>query len=84
MKKEYKKPEIMFEDFSLNTNIAGNCENLVNNPQQGTCAVITSGGFAVFDGDVPECVYTAQQLGINAEDGFCYHIPVEYNNLFNS
>ena len=87
MKKKYVKPQIIFEDFSLNTDIAGDCESIVGNASKGTCAVIGTGNIAVFDGTVSACVFTPTDMGGKEEDkwdGFCYHVPTEYNNLFNS
>ena len=87
MKKLYSKPEIMFEDFTLNENIAGNCASIVNNASKGSCAVMGTGDIAIFDGSVgPVCVYKPEDMGGTTDewDGFCYHVPTEYNNLFNS
>ncbi|MBQ8813372.1 MAG: hypothetical protein IJZ85_02590 [Lachnospiraceae bacterium] len=87
MKKAYVKPEIMFENFSLSTNIAGDCEGIVGNPSKGTCAVLGTGGIAVFDSKVGSaCEYTPTEMGGTEDqwDGACYHVPTEYNNLFNS
>ena len=86
MKKAYKKPEIMFEDFSLSGNIASNCESIVGNPSKGTCAVEGTGGINMFSDSVSACDFTPAGEGDAADmwDGFCYHVPTEYNNLFNS
>jgi len=86
MKKTYSKPEILFEDFSASTSIAVNCEGIVGNPSKGTCAVLGTGGIAMFDGSIRACDYTPEGMGGAADqwDGFCYHVPTEYNNLFNS
>ena len=86
MKKKYTKPQIIIEDFSLVTNIAANCEGKVNNASKGTCAVIGTGDIYMFDGNVSQCDYKPEDLGGEADewDGFCYHVPTEYNNLFNS
>ena len=88
MKKKYTKPYVMFEDFSLNTSIAGTCESIVNNSAKGSCAVIGTGGIAMFDEEVLNnaCEFTPTGMGGAADqwDGFCYHVPTEYNNLFNS
>ena len=87
MKKEYSKPIVVFENFSLSTNIAGTCEGIVNNPSRGTCAVLGTGGIAVFSTTINGCDYTPGDLGNDKEDewdGYCYHVPTEYNNLFNS
>lgn len=87
MKKLYSKPEIIFEDFTLDDNIASNCESIVGNATKGSCAVIGTGGIAIFDGNVGAvCVFTPGDYNQESDkwDGFCYHVPTEYNNLFNS
>lgn len=84
MKKTYSKPEIMFEDFTLAVNIAAGCEKKINNPSQGACGVPTSSGETIFTDAV--CDYTPGFYG-QAEDqwdGFCYHVPSEGSNIFNS
>lgn len=82
MKKTYTKPEISFESFLMSTNIAGDCEKpFVNNASKGTCAVLGTGGIAVFDGSVGACKFTAEN---DQWDGLCYHVPTEAANLFNS
>lgn len=86
MKKHYEKPGILFENFQMSTNIAGTCESIVDNPSKGSCAVLGTGNIAIFDAAVSACVYRPQDMG-GAEDiwdGFCYHVPTEYSNLFNS
>lgn len=83
MKKTYTKPEISFESFLMSTNIAGDCEKpFVNNASKGTCAVLGTGGIAVFDSSVgAACKFTAEN---DQWDGLCYHVPTEAANLFNS
>lgn len=87
MKKAYESPDIFFEDFSLSSSIALNCERIVGNATQGTCALLGSGGVAVFTDAISACDFTPESLGQPGNDkwdGFCYHVPTEYNNLFNS
>ena len=87
MKKNYQKPEILFEDFSLSSSIAAGCERIVGNPSKGTCALQGTGGINVFTSSMDEvCDYTPGSFGQPEDeyDGFCYHVPTEYNNLFNS
>ncbi len=86
MKKIYSKPEIIFEDFTLSENIAGNCEGIVGNPSKGSCAVNGTGGIVMFDGSVSACDYSPEDMNGTADmwDGYCYHVPTEYSNLFNS
>lgn len=81
MKKKYVKPHIFFDNFSLSEGIAGNCEGIVNNPTKGICAVVGTGDINMFDGNMEACDFTTDE---DAWDGFCYHVPTEYNNLFNS
>lgn len=87
MRKTYSKPDIVFENFAISTNIAGDCESIVGNPAKGTCAVLGTGGIDMFDGTVGAvCVFKPEDMGGVKDqwDGFCYHVPTEYNNLFNS
>lgn len=87
MKKIYSKPEIMFEDFTLSENIAGDCEGEpVGNPTRGSCAIIGTGRQAIFSDRVSACDFTPTELGGTDDmwDGLCYHVPTEYSNLFNS
>lgn len=85
MKKVYAKPEIVFENFSLSTNIAANCEIPVRTFNAGGC------GYA-YEGGNGETMFTAQagtnvcNIPVNDDEsnGYCYHTPVEGNNMFNS
>lgn len=85
MKKTYTKPEIVFEDFSLCTSIAANCEIIIDAPASGTC------GYA-YEGGNGQTMFTKQyatnvcnlQIDDDENNGFCYHVPIESNNLFNS
>ena len=82
MKKTYTKPEIVFESFSFSTSIAGDCERIVGNPSRGTCGVPdATGQFPVFIDSNTGCVITGSD---DQYDGFCYHVPVDSKNLFNS
>ena len=88
MKKKYEKPMIIIENFSLSTIIAGDCEgNPVGNPARGTCAVEASGNIKIFTDEMTKvCDYTPGSFGQPEDtwDGFCYHVPVDTANLFNS
>lgn len=87
MRKTYEKPVIMFENFAVNTHIAGDCEKIVGNPSKGSCAVSGTGGIDVFHNDIQGCVFTPTTLGEDNNDmldGACYHLPDPYNSLFNS
>lgn len=80
MKKAYMKPEILFESFALSTNIAGDCEKDVGHPTKDACGIPTTSGDTVFVADICD-------IPLNPDDeydGFCYHVPFEQNNFFNS
>lgn len=85
MKREYRKPEIMFEDFTLSTNIAGDCEKKTNTPSKMQCAYTVTDEFGdvsnLFLSGIAACD-TPQASG--QYDGFCYDIPIEAYTLFNS
>jgi len=86
MKKTYSKPEIFYESFAACTNIAAGCERIVGNPSKDSCAIEGSGGVAVFTDTLSVCDFTPEKMGQAADqwDGFCYHVPTEKTNLFNS
>lgn len=85
MKKIYTKPEIYFESFSLSTSIAANCDKIISLPSQFACGIPDDNGLGmnVFSpGPSSDCVLPGDS---NKEyDGFCYHVPTEVNQLFNS
>ena len=63
MKKTYSKPDIFFEDFTLSTNIAGDCEGIVGNPSKDACAVVGTGGINMFSGTLSFCDFKPEDLG---------------------
>ena len=84
MKKEYVKPIVVFEDFTLNTNIAGSCEEKTNLPARGSCGWIPDDRWIlgpIFTGASTGCAVTPSEAGY---DTLCYHVPNESYNLFNS
>jgi hypothetical protein len=85
MKKTYSVPDIMFESFSLNENIAasnGNCARNVNTQTNGVCG-LEYGTKIVFTIPTIGC-YVKVEDGSPVFDGLCYHIPYGDNKLFNS
>lgn len=85
MKKEYSSPEILYESFSLNENIAvtnTNCSRNVNTQYSGDCG-LQYGNKIVFTIPVTGCRVKIED-GSPVFDGLCYHIPSGENNLFNS
>lgn len=85
MKKTYNKPEIVFEDFSLSTNIASDCDVKANSPTNNECGLNFS-GLMVFMNGMDGCadIKVDNVGGDGVWNGICYHVPVETSNLFNS
>ena len=93
MKKVYEKPMIMFESFSLSTNIAGDCDIPTGTYGFKICAVDFS-GTPLFLTSIDACVGTAENPGIAVDpdltggDGvfnsICYHVPGDFLGYFNS
>ena len=84
MKKKYSRPDIAFESFSLSSSIAGNCEVKTDTKGGGECGYPLDGLGSIFLLNMGDCVVKItdeQSLNFN---GFCYHIPTENSNLFNS
>lgn len=84
MKKTYVKPEIMFEDFSLNNSITAGCEKIAQ-ATENACPYVVKTTYATFN------IFTAQLVGIctttevdGNRDGICYHVPSSANNVFTS
>ena len=81
MKKEYCKPDVFFEDFTLNTNIAAACEERPFN-HTDHCGVLW--GHSI--------IFTSSMTGCSSEvidgtpqyNGLCYHNPSESYNVFMS
>lgn len=81
MKKTYSKPEIAFESFTLNTNIAGDCGVKVEGSNAGTCGIEWAGKLLFLSG-IEGC-----KNPVTADDGssgFCYDVPTDASGLFNS
>lgn len=86
MKKYYEAPEILFEDFSLSTSIAGNCAKMANFGE-GLCGYkperppAGNTGAIVFTSAITMCSHHEDDGDYN---GICYHNPSEMGSLFNS
>lgn len=82
MKKVYTKPVIVFEDFSLNTSIAEDCENITTTTGYGKCG-FEFGGDVLFTNTVTDCTdnWTVDDGDFN---GICYYTPTADNNVFTS
>lgn len=86
MKKAYSKPDIVFEDFSLSTNIAAGCEENPSAFSSGTqpCGVKWAAGVYIFTDEIDGCnrkLVDGQQGEYN---GLCYHNPTSNYNVFYS
>lgn len=85
MKKIYTKPEIMFENFSLSTNISAGCEEITNLPSaEEGCGFLPDGRWAggiIFNDDGSG---NCQSTPSGQYDSLCYHAPYEAYNLFSS
>ena len=79
MKKAYSKPEIVFEDFSLSTNIAAGCEVFPEDNAQD-CGV-RIGKFYYFVEGVTGCI---NEVANGVHNEICYDIPNENNTVFMS
>ena len=83
--KHYVKPEIIFEDFSLTTNIAAACvqKHTLN---EYVCPVEGTGGITFFTEHACdfEVISPDQVDQLKDNDGFCYHVPDGINMLFTS
>lgn len=80
MKREYKKPIVVFENFCMSTNIAAGCEFKNDLKGQGECGYPTRTGDVVFVLGITGCTYTQEDTNGN----LCYHVPTENTNIFNS
>ncbi len=86
MKKTYEKPAIVFEDFVMSTNIAAGCEIKIDTQNSGTCgyAYEGGGGQTMFTASVGMSVCNIPVDDDDKKNGFCYDIPIQSNNIFNS
>ena len=62
MKKEYSKPIVVFEDFALSTNIAGDCEIKTDLQSKNACGVDAS-GIQVFMTGMTGCFFEVPSDG---------------------
>ena len=86
MKKSYQKPQIMFEDFSVSTNIASGCEHIAS-AAPDLCPVTLPWGSTtkvVFINESMGCKTTPAEKDSDQYNGVCYHVPYESNNVFTS
>ena len=83
MKRAYNKPDILFEDFSLNTNIAAGCEKIPSNQADG-CGV-RWGNLFIFTDNLVSCTVKIVEGQSNPYyNELCYHNPTQEFNVFYS
>lgn len=80
MKKAYSKPEILFESFVANVNIAA-CEVDLNNPTTSSCFIGYGTDMRLFIGGACNVIITEANEG---EYNVCYHNPTELGRIFGS
>ncbi len=80
MKRTYKKPEIMFEDFSLSTSIALGCEYGAHHTENACAYEDEYLGEFIFTEGLAVCTATVPD-GYNS---LCYHVPKDTMNIFAS
>lgn len=93
MKKKYGKPEVTFENFSLSSNIAGNCGSSLNNHNPDGCMCFTTASDPIAGG----CVYVDNGFSVFVNtvicdlqpDGHswsqvCYHVVTDELKAFTS
>lgn len=81
MKKNYSKPEIVFESFKLSTSIAGTCTQQANSGDENSCEFTTPMGFTIF---VSACTDESEFSVQDGEYGFCYDVPNDDKRVFAS
>ena len=82
LKKQYLKPVILFEDFTMSTSISAGCDKMVGAPTRDSCGVLFGDGFVFIEG-ITGCVIKPVD-GSDEYNGFCLHVPYDEHVLFNS
>ena len=89
MKKRYEKPEIFFENFSLSTCIANDCDAPFRGMAQFVCGIDSANGvpgMTIFTTGIDGGTCSVNGGGMDdTYDGFCYHFSASSGAmLFNS
>jgi hypothetical protein len=79
MKKNYSKPEIVFESFKLSTSVAGNCDDgyKANSGDITNCEIYDN-GMSIFGDINGSCFFKGD------ETKTCYHVPIDTIIIFSS
>jgi len=83
MKKVYKKPTVIVEDFSLSTSIANGCDVKIDTANSGNCG-LDFGAKVIFIETVAGCTPPYYGVDDGQYNGICYHVPMSNNDMFNS
>ena len=70
MKKKYVEPEIFFESFELNANVAGVCDYIAGHADSSSCSVDDSELGKSYFTNPSICEYSSP----SEDDGICYHV----------
>ena len=88
MKKNYSKPDIMFESFQLSANIAASCSWMINGldlHDRETCSNQFSDGQELFaNSGICVKVVSPDTDRDGVVDQYCYHVPYSTYMIFNS
>jgi hypothetical protein len=91
VKKKYGKPEVTFENFSLSSNIAGNCGSSLNHHSYDSCGCYTTSsdplhGCVFVDNGFT--VFTSSAIcDVQPDSGWsqvCYHVVTDELKAFTS
>lgn len=86
--KKYTKPKIIFESFTLSTNIAGDCSVKAEITDWNSCGVVyfdpmTNEEIMLFIEGLSGC-WVKIQSDDGIYNGICYHAPESENRMFSS
>lgn len=83
MKKVYQKPEILFEDFSLSTRIASDCEVFPGDPRlsYGGAGEVFADGLCAWNVDE---IGGITAPGTDSYNEICYHNVSDDTTIFTS
>lgn len=77
MKKYYGKPDIYFDNFTMCTSIAGNCDVITNTSGGGVCGLEETDTITIFTNGVTACTFKVGNSTVDAEyNGICYDVPI--------
>lgn len=80
MKREYTRPDIYFDSFSMTSSIANTCE-VQATYAENICGVRMTESVTLFVSGITDCTFEVQD---GEYDTLCYHVPADNYNVFNS